>query len=139
MRKKAEQEKKQICPVCKRLVCIRPLDGAFRPHKRHAEAPWCTGEPAQQGDKLGNREYRKRMKCEAEGCPNTAKYNLYRTNPDGTKTWVHVCDSCDRKIAFDNLIRAGGHINRAGEVNFEALKGSQRSDMSKQEEKKCYK
>lgn len=51
-----------------------------------------------------------RKPCEVEHCNRPAKYNLYRQNPNGTKTWLDVCDIHERQIAFDNLKREGHAI-----------------------------
>ena len=52
---------------------------------------------------------RKIVKCEVEGCPNEAIFNLYELseNPQGVKTWLNVCGDCERRIAFNNLKRQG--------------------------------
>jgi len=52
---------------------------------------------------------RKIVNCEVEGCQNEATFNLYRIpeNPQELKTWLNVCDMCERRIAFNNLKRQG--------------------------------
>jgi len=52
---------------------------------------------------------RKKIMCEVEGCQNEAKFNLYEIpeNPQEPKTWLNVCDDCERRIAFNNLKRQG--------------------------------
>jgi len=46
--------------------------------------------------------------CEVEGCPNLAKYALYKTFPDGTKKWLKVCGQHEEEIGNENMRRAGG-------------------------------
>lgn len=46
--------------------------------------------------------------CQVKGCNKPAKYGLYRTNPDGSKVWLHVCKQGEKIIGADNLKRAGG-------------------------------
>jgi len=64
-------------------------------------------------EKVKTRKTRKdkppRINCEVEGCLNEAKYNLYELseNPQGVKTWLNVCNDCERRIAFNNLKRQG--------------------------------
>jgi len=50
--------------------------------------------------------------CEVENCPNKAKYNLYRFNSDGSKTWLNVCAAHEREIGDSNMRRAGGRYER---------------------------
>ena len=40
--------------------------------------------------------------CEVENCKLSARFNLYRFNADGTKTWLRVCDLHERLIVEAN-------------------------------------
>lgn len=50
-----------------------------------------------------------KINCEVEGCQNEADFNLYEIpeNPQELRTWLNVCDDCERRIAFNNLKRQG--------------------------------
>lgn len=48
-----------------------------------------------------------KVMCQVEGCHYEAKFNLYRFNRDGTKTWINVCDMHERRIGDANMRRAG--------------------------------
>ena len=47
--------------------------------------------------------------CEVNGCTNQARFALYRTDPDGEKKWIHVCQTHEKEIGAENLQRAGGY------------------------------
>ncbi len=47
--------------------------------------------------------------CQLSGCRLIAKYNLYRTYPDGNKVWLKVCSNHEKMIAAENLERVGGY------------------------------
>jgi len=50
--------------------------------------------------------------CEVEGCPNKAKFALFRTNPDGKGVWLKVCPHHELEIGGDNMRRAGGRYEK---------------------------
>lgn len=54
----------------------------------------------------------KAIPCEIEGCPNPAKWALFKTLEDGSKKWLNVCDKHEENIGYENLRRAGGHIKK---------------------------
>ena len=43
------------------------------------------------------------MNCQVKDCTETAKWNLYRINKDGTKDWLKVCDKHEEEIGDKNL------------------------------------
>jgi len=67
-----------------------------------------------QGMAISKGEYwqMKKKQCEIEGCPNPARYAIYKTFPDGRKRWLHVCDYHDKQIGRENILRAGGRYTR---------------------------
>lgn len=60
--------------------------------------------------------------CQVEYCNNPAKFALYKTFPDGTKKWLHVCRLHESEIGRENLHRAGGRYERHIEWEEEPLK-----------------
>ena len=43
-------------------------------------------------------------------CRENADYALYRTNDEGQKLWIQVCDKHEREVARENLRRCGGEV-----------------------------
>ena len=52
--------------------------------------------------------------CDIEGCPNLAKYALYKTYPDHKKVWLNVCYQHEQEIGNENMARAGGRYEQQG-------------------------
>lgn len=48
--------------------------------------------------------------CQVEGCLNLAEYALYKTFPDGAKTWLNVCRLHEKEIGDENVRRAKGSV-----------------------------
>ena len=44
----------------------------------------------------------KRETCEFGGCPNNAKYVIYRLRPNGSKVWGHFCNEHERAVFEEN-------------------------------------
>ena len=49
-----------------------------------------------------------KIQCEVEGCPDLAKYELFRVRRNGTKEWLHVCRLHEGIIGDENERLAGG-------------------------------
>jgi len=45
------------------------------------------------------------QKCEVKGCPNPARYKIYRYKYDGTKEWIAVCETHEGIIGNENMER----------------------------------
>ena len=65
--------------------------------------------------------------CQVEGCNRLARWALYRTNPDGRKVWLHVCDEHERIIGNENMRRAGGRYEPKGGESDAARKSAENS------------
>lgn len=56
-------------------------------------------------------------RCQIPGCTRLAQYGLYRVNSDGTKEWLHVCNSHQTIIGDDNERRLkGGDVHDLTEL-----------------------
>lgn len=53
------------------------------------------------------------MKCQVNGCKETAKFALYKTFPNGSKRWLNVCKQHDEEIGQENIQHAGGYIRKS--------------------------
>ena len=57
------------------------------------------------------------QKCEVRGCPNPARYKIYRYKYNGTKEWIAVCERHEGIIGNENMERAENesrHIKTGG-------------------------
>lgn len=49
--------------------------------------------------------------CDVEGCFELPKYHIYMMEPDGNKTWLHVCKKHEQRIGNSNM-RLQGYDTR---------------------------
>ena len=47
-------------------------------------------------------------KCQVEGCPDKARYGIYKTITKGHKVWLNVCSRHEIEIGDENLQRIKG-------------------------------
>ena len=54
----------------------------------------------------------KKEQCQVEGCQSLTLHALYKTYPDGTKRWLHVCKGHEGRIGDENMQRAAREVGR---------------------------
>jgi len=59
---------------------------------------------------------KEKVECQIAGCSKPAIHPLYKTYTDGplanTKVWLHVCRHHEQMIGDENMVRAGGKVEK---------------------------